>query len=36
MMKKEYAKLEMEVIEFKTEDIIITSNDLPPVVDPDE
>lgn len=35
-MKEEYPALELEVIRFESEDIITTSNDLPPIVDDDD
>ena len=30
-MKERYEKAEMEIIEFETEDVITTSNELPPM-----
>lgn len=36
MMKKEYEKLEMEVIKLSTDSILVTSgDDLPPISDDD-
>lgn len=35
MMKKDYEKVEIEVIEFEV-DVILTSNDTPIVIDPED
>lgn len=35
-MKEGYQAVEMEVIRFESEDIITTSNDLPPIADDDD